>query len=504
MMIRSPSGKNLSGQRQLVQQLIDRQQYLAAEKKLRALLMLQPYDSALLASAARVARRQGKPEEAKRYYLRVLKVSPQSVIALNGLGLIYFDAGDFDSAEKYYIEALKNIQGYAAAHNNYAVLLRKQGRYKESVQQYQLALAANPDYEEATFGLACLNIILQQFDEAEGILCELLKKNPNNTRYQNTYSMLLLKKGSFVEGWALYRARYSPTNDDRFFTRPNYSFTYWNGEDLTGKTILIHREQGLGDEIQFCRYITRLKREKNAAKIIYVCSEALIPLFSSLPEIDLLITSWNDNPQHADYWSMLLDLPLQFVSSSNPYGGNPPYLQADPLSLPAWASPEVSSLPLKVGVVWRGSPAHANDRSRSLPSLSSLKSLWKVPYIQWISLQKGAGEEDALTPDEDQPIVALGHRFANYADTAATIEHLDLVITVDTSVAHLAGAMGKHCWVILPATGVDWRWTHGRSDSLWYPNMRVFARLPSETLDSVIDRIGVQLNEWMRRRIAKE
>ncbi|MCT4706639.1 tetratricopeptide repeat protein [Enterobacteriaceae bacterium H11S18] len=496
------TASNLNLQHQLVQQMIDRQQYPEAEKKLRGLLLLQPNHIDLLTVAAGIAKRLNKPDEARRYYLRALKIQPGNIIALNGIGLLCYDAKDYESAEKYYIETFKSGERYAVVHNNYAALLRKQGRYNEAATQYQMALAVDPHYEEAAFGLACSHILLEQLNEAEHTLLELLQKKPGNTRYLNTLAMLLLRKGNFVEGWALYRARYSPSNSERAFSLPNYPYTYWDGEDLTGKTILIQSEQGLGDEIQFCRYLSRLKHEKNAARIIYVCSESLVPLFSSISEIDLLISGWGETAPEADYWSILLDLPLHFATSPMPFGDNQPYIQADPLMCPEWAIPTVSSLPLKVGVVWRGAAKHINDRHRSLPSLSSLKPLWDRPNIQWVSLQKGPGEEEALKPDRDQPIVALGHKFTNYADTAAALEQLDLVITVDTSVAHLAGAMGKPCWVILPAAGIDWRWTFGRTDSLWYPNMRLFSRTQDETLDETIAGMNEELEKWVQEQLS--
>lgn len=417
------------------------------------------------------------------------------------MGLLCYDENHYKDAEAYYLKALSQISGYSACHNNYAILLHKMDRHREAAEQYQLALQCDPRYHQAQYGLITVLAHLNQLDQAEQLARDYLIKVPDDSRCQNALGMLLLRKGQFEEGWQYYRARYAETNPDKFFKLPDFPFRYWNGEDLSGKTILIQREQGLGDEIQFCRYVTRLKQEKHAEKVILVCRENLIPLFSTLPNIDLLLTSWNDAKPAVDYWCMLLDLPQHFISAEDPFISARPYLSAPPAEQSRWNLPEGRPQSLKVAVVWRGSPDHLNDRHRSLPSLTTLKPLWANHAIQWVSLQKGAGEQEALHPAADQPVIALGHLLNNFSDTAAVIEQMDLIITVDTSVAHLAGAMGKTCWVMLPAIGTDWRWTLRQETSLWYPGMRLFHRLPGEGCDALVMKVDQKLKAWINHQL---
>ncbi|PVZ80263.1 glycosyltransferase [Serratia sp. S1B] len=471
MRVKKNGSSDALRQQQLLTQLIQQGRKDEAWRKIRTRLLFAPNDVWFIHEAARLARRSGQFEEAVRYYQRGLRLMPQDAGMLNGLGLTHYDANRFDDAEQYYLAALKAHPGYAACHNNYAILLDKTLRYEESVAQYQYALQANPDYAEARYAMSAVLASLGRLDEAEREMRQVLKINPDDQRCNTSLGMVLLQKGQYEEGWKRYQSRYAANNTKRFFALPELKQPYWRGESLAGKTILVKTEQGMGDEIQFCRYLMRLKAEKQAARIIMIGRKALSPLISSLPGLDEYVVVVDEQALPVfDCWSMLLDLPQYFLTSSQPFAPEGRYLYCNTTHDGRWT---LSGNKLKVGLVWKGAVGHANDHHRSLPHLSALATLLALPDIEWVSLQKGAGEDEVAEWPQLRPFGAM---FNDYLDTASVIEQLDLVIGVDTSVVHLAGAMGKPCWVMLAAVARDWRWQAQREDSSWYSNTRLFSQ----------------------------
>lgn len=482
-----------------IQQLIDRGDYATARRKIRSRLLFSSASSTLLHEAARLERRAGNFKAAISYYQRLLALSAQDAGALNGLGLAWYDSGDWQQAEHYYQRALHVLPDYTACLNNYAILLHKQFRHQEAIGCYQRVLAHNPHYHEAAYGLSTVYAHIGQLDEAASLLRNLLQHQPEEPRWQNTLGMVLLRQGEFSEGWQRYQYRYHAAHPDAFFRLPTLTQHYWQGEPLAGKTIVILSEQGLGDIIQFSRYVTRLKREKQAAQVIFLGRPELHALLLTLPDIDRCLTRFEELASVTfDCWCMLLDLPAWFLTR-DPFGPLPPLFQIEAHRTAQWQLAQNSEV-LHVGVVWKGNSAHKNDVQRSLAHFNQLAPLWQVPGIRWVSLQKGAGEDEVLPCAVTQPALALGPRFHDYADTASAIAQLDLVISVDTSVAHLAGSMGKPCWIMVPGIATDWRWTAGREDSLWYPQMRLFYRHQDEGWAAVIARIACALETWVKQQ----
>lgn len=478
-------------QQQAVTQLIQRGKQDEAWRKVRAHLTLAPYDGWFLHEAARLARRAGDVDTAQRYYQRALTLSPQDAGLLNGLGLTHYDAGRFAEAEQHYRAALQAHDRYAACHNNYAILLHKQHRYSAALHQYRHAMRIQPDYTEARYGMSTLLAHMGQLQEAESQMQRVMHERNGDRRCQNALGMVQLQQGNFAAGWRNYQARYATDNPERFFTLPELPIRYWQGEDLVGMTLLVRTEQGLGDEIQFCRFLSRVKSEKHADKVIMIGNAALKPLMASLKDVDSYLIREDKHqalPQ-ADYWCSLLDLPQHFLNSPQPFNADVPYLSGAPEYQAKWP---IAGTGKKIGIVWKGSSAHKNDSQRSLSHLSELATLFSVPDTHWVSLQKGAGEEEVNHFPHLQP---LGAQFTDYQDTAAVISQLDLVIGVDTSVIHLAGALGKPCWVMLPAWARDWRWLENRDDSPWYPQMRLFARGQDEEWSAVVARIKQALQQ---------
>ena len=488
--MRNPTRSNATTQRQqqAVLQLITQGRNDEALRKIRAHLTFSPNDEWFLHEAARLLRRSGHPEKARVYFRKLVALNPADAGALNGLGLSFFDEGDFASAELYYRAALSAHSHYAACHNNYAIMLHKTYRYEAALEQYQLALRIQPDYREARYGMSTVLAHLGKLAEAEKVMLQVLAECPDDTRCVNALSMVQLPQGKFAEGWKHYKARYSANNSERFYTLSSLPQPYWQGEDLANKTIMVKLEQGFGDAIQFCRFLSRLKSEKNAEKVIVLGREILRPLLEDILGVDLYINI-QEQPLNIqfDYWTMVMDLPFYFTQTPNPFITQYPYLFAPKVIDDRWA---LDKSTYQIGIVWKGSSEHKNDAQRSLQHLSDLAPLFTLANINWISLQKGAGEEET----DAWPMVApLGAQFGTYQDTAAVISQLDLVIGVDTSVIHLAGAMGVPCWVMLPAYARDWRWLQDREDSPWYPEMRLFPRGQGEGWSEVVERIKIAL-----------
>ena len=241
--------------------------------------------------------------------------------------------------------------------------------------------------------------------------------------------------------------------------------------------------------IQFCRYLPVLKA-KGAAHVALICHPPLKPLFATLDSVDEIIGFDEPLPAtHYDFWTAPLSLPYHCATRLGTIPATLPYLQADPERIARW-QPLLPPGGLRVGLVWKGSRGFENDPDRSLPSLDVLAPLGEVPGVRFVSLQKGAGEDEAAQPPRELPLVDLGSRLADFADTAAVVAGLDLVISVDTAVAHLAGALAKPCWLLLPDYKADWRWLADRGDSPWYPGvMRLFRQARAGDWSSVVTQL---------------
>jgi hypothetical protein len=249
--------------------------------------------------------------------------------------------------------------------------------------------------------------------------------------------------------------------------------------------------------IQFCRYSVVLKA-MGAARISVVCHPGLKVLFGTLSGVDEVFSFNESVPASGwDFWTPPMSLPHYCQTRLDSVPAPIPYLAAHPASVEKWFRQLPSGL--RVGLVWKGNPRFENDGDRSLPSLAALAPLGRVAGVRFVSLQKGPGEDEARCPPPGLSVLALGDALADFADTAALVTNLDLVISVDTAVAHLAGALGKPCWVLLPDYRTDWRWLSERSDTPWYPErMRLF-RQPSGSDDwsSVVVAVGEALARWV-------
>lgn len=436
-------------------------------------------------------------------YRTALAIAPTQAALHGNLALALDEAGDAQAADHHYRQALALEPEQAQLWINHGVLLLQGKRLAEAEAALRQALALAP---QDTSALSNLGVLLaQQYrdEEAETTLRTALRLQPEHRNAAYNLGYLLLRQGRLEEGWLCLEQRDRHGALAERLSR-QLPCPRWRGEPLQGRSLLIALEAGHGDMVHFCRYAA-LAKAAGAQRVTVLCHPALVSLFATLHGCDQAIAfdqDWPDGGEGQaetfDYWVPPLSLPYLFATRPDTIPAALPYLHADPARVARWA-PRLTAAPgtRKVGLVWKGNPNFENDAERSLPALATLAPLGRTPGVAFFSLQKGAGEDEATMPPPELRLTPLGGDLADFADTAAVIAQLDLVITVDTAVAHLAGALNKPCWVLLPWYLPDWRWFQGRDDSPWYPGvMRLFRQTTMGDWPSVVSRLGAALRDW--------
>ncbi len=400
-------------------------------------------------------------------------------------------SGDVGGAERSYRAALAHAPYSATLHLNLGALLAQQKRHGEAEACYAAALALEPQSSAVWSNLGALHLALKNEDTADACLRQAMALDADNRRARFNLAYLQLRHGHWEEGWALFEARDWYSAMEQHVTCPR-----WQGQSLQDQSLLVCFEAGHGDVIQFCRYLPLLKA-RGALHITLLCHPALTPLLRGLDGLDAVCGLDEALPATAfDYWMPLMSAPCHFATRVDSVPAQLPYLHADPERVARWSHRLPATGQLRVGLVWKGNPDFENDDQRSLPHLQTLAPLWQVPGVQFVSLQKGAGEDQAVARRMEQPLLDLGGSMQNFADAAALIRCLDLVITVDTAMAHLAGALGKPCWLLLPWYMTDWRWGSEGAASVWYPQvMRLFRQGADAGWAPVIEKLVLALLE---------
>lgn len=437
----------------------------------------------------------GDAPGAEECFRKTLRMAPDCAEAHANLGLLLEKRGASGDAEACYRRSIALHWRCAESHLNLGAFLAKHKRFDEAEAAYFRAIVIAPSSPAAWSNLGVLYACTKRDAEAENCYRTALKLDPDYATARFNASYVQLRQGRFAEGWHSLEARnwYAALADRIECPR-------WRGESLSGKSVLIGFEAGHGDMIQFCRYASVL-RAKGASRIGIICHPALKSLFATLEAVDTVVAFDEPNTgAHWDFWTPPLSVPYHCNTRIDSIPAPIPYLRAPPERIAKWKS----SLPesgIRVGLVWKGNPQFENDADRSLQDLQLLAPLGAVADVHFVSLQKGAGEQEAAQPPAGLPLVHLGSAIEDFADSAAIIAGLDLVISVDTAVAHLAGALGKPCWVLLPFYKPDWRWLSGRADSPWYPGtMRLFHQPQMGNWTAVIDEVRRALEDFKRER----
>lgn len=437
------------------------------------LLAIEPMAVVAYNSLALALERLQRLSQAETIYRQALAVLPNDAGLQSNFGLLLENLGRLDEAEVCQRDALRLAPDSPPICSNFAGLLMRLGRVEAAERLYREAIRLEPEFATAHSNLGVLLTDSGREALAEACFRRAFELQPDNLQARMNFGQWLLMQGRLAEGWPLYEGRqfvFDQGRGEPMLRRPD--FPQWQGESLRGKRIIVLPEQGLGDEIQFVRYLAWLKAQA-PEQLTLICRPQQKALLATLHGPDQVVGLDEVEPhlaQRYDYWVLLLSLPLYAGTTLASIPTAIPYLFPDPVRQARFA-PLLAGEGRRVGVVWKGNPKHLNDAERSLPSLEVLALLWRVEGIRFFSLQKSALE---LAWPPSLPLVDLGSMIDDFADTAAVLSQLDLLICVDTSVAHLAGALGLPCWVLLPCYKPDWRWLIKREDSPWYPTMRLF------------------------------
>jgi tetratricopeptide (TPR) repeat protein len=463
--------------------------------------------------------RLGRSAEAAESLRRALEVRPNYAAALVNLGNLQRDQGDFDGAIDWYHKAIAADFRLVDAHIGLAFALQQRGRLADAAESYRQALELKPDQTDALCNLGALLNGFDRHEEAVESYRRVLARNPDHVAalcnmgvalmarnqvdgavecYRHAIavspdfadahwnlSLAQLVEGDFANGWRGYEWRLrTKRHQPRAFTQP-----MWDGAPLAGKTILLHREQGLGDTIQFMRYAPLVAAR--GGRVVLEVQPPLTRLAASLEGVTEIVAGGAPLP-HFDLHCPLMSLPERFGTSLATIPAAIPYLAPDPEAVERWR-PKLGGGQLhKVGIAWAGNRLHKNDRSRSV-ALERLLPILEIPGIRWVSLQVGEHSGDLVALPIGM-VADLSGELGDFADTAAVIANLDLVIAVDTAVVHLAGALGRPVWAMLPFAP-DWRWLLDREDSPWYPSLRLFRQARPGDWESLLVEIRQALGE---------
>jgi tetratricopeptide (TPR) repeat protein len=427
----------------------------------------------------------GRLDEARYSLKRAITLQPDYLEARHNLGELYQRIGDIDAAVACFEEVLRRDHCYLPSWNALGIAFQLQYRLEEAVECYEKALSMDPHYLHALNNLGSVSKGLGMLDRAIDCYQRVLALDPDYADARWNLSLVQLLLGQYEEGWQGYEWRFKKVDPvvTKAFPQP-----LWDGTPLNGRVILLHSEQGFGDTFQFVRYAPLVAR-MGGTVLVECQSDAIAPVIKTVPGVAQVLVRGQSLPRF-DVHAPLMSLPLLCGTRLATVPAEIPYVAADPALVSRWRA-RINGNGLRVGIVWAGRKSYKDDLKRSL-NLGVFAPLAQVPGVSLFSLQVGDGAEQAGSPPPGMTIVNLGAGIRSFADTAAIIESLDLVISADTAVAHLTGALGKPVWVLLP-TACDWRWLLEREDSPWYPTARLFRQRKRGEWGEVLERVAEAL-----------
>jgi tetratricopeptide (TPR) repeat protein len=435
---------------------------------------------------------QHRLDDAIAAYQRAIAITPDHADAHYNLGISLYDNRKLDEAIAAYQRAIAIRPEHADAHYNLGISLYDERRLEEAIVACQRAIAINPDRADAHSSLGVTLYAQGKLDEAIAAHQRAIAIKPDHAVAHWNTSLAFLTKGDFQQGWEYHEWRWKCQELPR--SRIAGKPLWLGGPSLKDRTILLWGEQGLGDQIQFARYASRISGL--GARVILEVNDALVRVLGKLDGVSKVVGAGTPVPDSEfDFHCPLMSLPLALETELSTIP-DVPRITAHIKDVPRWAERAPSSVP-KIGIAWSGNPNHKNDRNRSV-ALSQLEKII-TPSITWISLQKEVRDADRSTLDAIGRIHHFGDQLVDLLDTAALCEHCDLVISVDTSIAHLAGTLRRPVWLLLPFA-VDWRWLQDRDDSPWYPTMKLYRQQQIGDWEGVVQRVSADLQAWMKQR----
>jgi hypothetical protein len=440
------------------------------------------------AQAAAQAKRFG---EAAGICNDVLATAPDNAPALALLGMIAAHTNDPERGISLLERAVTVRAGVASWYANLSALYRVVYRMEDALRVGQESIRLDQQSPDHLVNLSLVFTDLEQRDNAAACLLRALGLKPDHADGHLALGQNLLARGEFDPGWLEYEWR-NETEAGKG-TLPKMTSAAWNGMRVPNGRLLLVGDQGYGDTIQFARYIPMVA--ERCQEIVLGCSAEMAPLLSTIPGVTQYCHRWTDVPGHAVH-ARLSSVPGLLHTTLDSIPAQVPYLFADPQKTAGWRERFAATFPAgtrRVGLAWSGRPTHPNNRRRSV-DLARLAPLGQVGGISFVSLQKPMPEADVAAFPR---FPGLSDIAGDFGETAAMIMNLDLVISVDTAMAHLAGALGRPVWILL-SQAADWRWMIGRSDSPWYPTVRLFRQTSPGAWDPLIAETAAALAEWVR------
>ncbi len=432
---------------------------------------------------------KGELSQAEQICFSILEQQPNQVEALQLLGIIACKTGLLEEGIARYQKVIALKPDLVETYYNLGKALKQQGKFEEAIAHFQQALSKKAHFAEAEYNLGHTLQELGKLEEAIACYNHVLELNPQFIDARWNRALALLLSGDFIQGFADYECRWQQAEFLKNNPRPLYSQALWDGSNLNGRTILIHGEQGFGDAIQFIRYVPLI--QQRGGRVMVGCRAPLLRLFSTISGIERVVGSGGFIPEF-DVYVPLMSLPYLLGTTLETIPAQIPYLAAPESKILLETPPGTQK---KVGIAWAVGNKDRSLLSKRSCELSDFLPLLDTPRLTFYSLQKGPRVIDLQQLDDPKRLQDLNNQLRNFADTAAAITQLDLVITVDTAVAHLAGALGKPVWVLLPFAP-DWRWMLGRDDSPWYPTMRLFRQERPMDWSGVLRQVTEALQGW--------
>jgi tetratricopeptide (TPR) repeat protein len=494
--------QNVAAELRSASQLLEQGSLEAAAELFSAVLRGAPRHHEALFKLALTCNLLGLPEEAKTYYDRVLLLTPKMAEANNNLGEIYYRQGQLDQALACFERARAERPHSAEAHNNTANVLKDQGKFEAALASYDKADELRPGNAAVLCNSGDVLRRLNRFDESISRLRKAIAIKPELTEAHHNLALALFMRGDLGAGLPLYEKRLDVGKNPQFaafgasgvaaMLSKLSAIPRWQGEPLQGKSLLVWTEQGIGDSLMMLRYIALLKAQ-GAGLTAVCCGPELAGIF--LDNVDVVIDRRAQFPAGSfDLHCPIMSLPYCFKTTLDNIPNHVPYLTVPTAARNRWAARFRQFPGPRVGLVWAGNRQLKSDHLRST-TLARYAPLMQCAGVHFFSLQQGEAARELQSVD--WPIQDWMHDCGDIAHTAALIDHLDLVISVDTAVAHLAGALGKPIW-LLNRFESEWRWMMEREDSPWYPSMRIFRQPAVHDWDSVIARVCIQLEIFVR------
>jgi len=436
----------------------------------RQALALEPEFAEAHFNLGNAMKDQGRYDEAMENYRHALKIDPDYAEVYSNLAIALNELGRYEEATGNCERAIRLKCDYAEAYNNFGIILRNRGQFAEAIMNYKKAIQLEPQFHEAYYNLGNSLKELGRCDDAIKNYQRAMKIKPDYAQAHWNLSHAFLLSGDLARGWEGYEWRRNPELD--ILTYPHqHDKPRWDGSAFAGRRLLVHCEQGLGDSLQFARYLPMLKAR--GGTVIFEAWKPLHGILHDFEGIDELLELSFAKKTDADFdfYVSLMDLPGIFGTTLDTIPAEVPYIHADPEKVRHWQD-RLSDDCFKIGIVWAGSTAHGNDQNRSCP-IELFAPLAAIDGVRLYGLQKGPAASHLDRLSQVMTIENFSEDMDDFADTAGLIENLDLIISVDTAPAHLAGAMARPTWILLPFAP-DWRWMLERRDSPWYPTMRLF------------------------------